>query len=422
VTVSSTAIGPQGFITICVDPSPNPSGDLSQAYYYLRNSNGTLVNEDGSTVNPSSSDTLPGASGGVSLSAFLGDDSWVDEHPPQATDGYCDPPTDTKVAVLVKTGLAQRLGFAYYVVTAGQLPCYPDPTFNYNGANAFYDFECLTGDVNYDYDPYSEATNIGGFFDYYQTYALSSDHFLPNAYGSPIGWVNAFYSTDYPASLNTNNYYVNSSGKVVSPIGSDACFTKYQSASSNTVVSVSNGYAAASQSCLINESASTLDKAMTKQFGFNIYPYNYYAKGNVSYWENWYPLQGYGGSTATGTDMVCLVANGAAYTPTLTTYNSGSSNQYSTAAVGTGVAAQQENFLIANSSVAPNVYHCPVNTVGSPYYPDPTCAELNGATLQIGWNDMGGILYDNGNYVDLVYSYSCEPPAAGSIINPAVID
>jgi hypothetical protein len=72
--------------------------------------------------------------------------------------------------------------------------------------------------------------------------------------------------------------------------------------------------------------------------------------------------------------------------------------------------------------VAPNVYHCPVNTVGSPYYPDPTCAELNGATLQIGWNDMGGILYDNGNYVDLVYSYSCEPPAAGSIINPAVID
>ncbi len=422
VTVSSTAIGPQGFITICVDPSPNPSGDLSQAYYYLRNSNGTLVNEDGSTVNPSSSDTLPGASGGVSLSAFLGDDSWVNEHPPQATDGYCNPPTDTKVAVLVKTGLAQRLGFAYYVVTAGQLPCYPDPTFNYNGANAFYDFECLTGDVNYAYDPYNEATNIGGFFNYYQTYAVSGDHFLPNAYGSPIGWVNAFYSTDYPASLNTNNYYVNGSGAVVSPVGSDSCFTKYQSASSNTVVSVSNGYAAASQSCLINESASTLDKAMTKQFGFNIYPYNYYAKGNVSYWENWYPLQGYGGSTATGTDMVCLVANGAAYTPTLTTYNSGTSNQYSTAAVGTGVAAQQENFLIANSSVAPNVYHCPVNTVGSPYYPDPTCAELNGATLQIGWNDMGGILYDNGNYVDLVYSYSCEPPAAGSIINPAVID
>jgi len=46
---------------------------------------------------------------------------------------------------------------------------------------------------------------------------------------------------------------------------------------------------------------------------------------------------------------------------------------------------------------------------------------LNGATLQIGWNDMGGEPYDNGNYVDLVYSYSCQPPAAGSIINSALI-
>jgi len=421
VTVSAAAIGPQGFITICVDPQPNPSGDLSQAYYYLRNSNGTFANEDGSTVNPSSSDTLPGASGGVSLSAFLGDDSWVDEHPPLVTNGYCNAPTDTETAVLVKPGLAQRLGFAYYVVTAGQLPCYPDPTFSYNGANAFYDFKCLTGDVNYAYDPYAEATNIGGFFDYYQENAVSGDHFLPNAYGSPIGWVNAFFSTDYPASLHTSNYHENDAGTVVSPVGSDACFTTYQSSSSSTVVSVANGYSAASQSCLINETATTLDKAQTKLFGFNIYPDNYYAKGNVAYWENDYPLQGYGGSTSTGNDLVCLVANGAAYTPAITTYDSGTSSQYSTASVGSGVAAQQENFVIANSSEAANVYHCPVDTVGSPYYPDPTCAELNGATLQIGWNDMGGILYDNGNYVDLVYSYSCQPPAAGDVIRSAVI-
>jgi len=421
VSATASAIGPQGFITICIQPKANPSGDLSQVYYYLHNSNGTLANEDGTAVNPSSSDTLPGATGGVSLSAFLGDDSWVDEHPPIANDGYCDSPTNSKVAVLVKAGLAQRLGFAYYVVTAGQLPCYPDPTFNYNGANAFYDFKCLIGNVNYPYNPYAAASNIGGFFDYYQNYAVSGDHFLPNAYGSPIGWVNAFYSTDYPASVNTNNYYANESGTVVSPVASDSCFTTYQSASSSTVVSVANGYSAASQSCLINESAATVDKAQTKIFGFNIVPSNYFAKGNVAYWENWYPLQGYGGSTATGTDMACLVANGAAYTPTLTGYYSGTSSQYSTAAVGSGVAAQQENFLIANSSVAPNVYHCPVHTIGSPYYPDPTCAELNGATLQVGWNDMGGILYDNGNYVDLTYSYSCQAPAAGSIITSAVI-
>ncbi len=421
VTVSGAAIGPQGFITICVEPKPNPSGDLSQVYYYLRNSDGSLANEDGSAVNPSSSDTLPGTTGGVSTAAFLGDDSWVDEHPPLATDGYCDPPTDSEVAVLVKPGLAQRLGFAYYVVTAGQLPCYPDPTFNYNGANAFYDFKCLQGNQNYPYNPYTAATNIGGFFDYYQNYTVSGDQFLPNAYGSPIGWVNAFYSTDYPASLNSNNYHENYSGTIVSPTGGDSCFTTYPSMSSSTVTSVANGYAAASQSCLINETATTLNKAMTKAFGFNIYPYNYYAKTNVSYWENWYPLQGYGGSTSTGTDLVCLVVNGAPYTPSIATHNLGTSSQYSTATVGVGVAAQQENFIIANSSVAANVYHCPDNTPGSPFRPDPTCAELNGATLQIGWNDMGGILYDNGNYVDLVYSYSCQPAAAGTIINSAII-
>jgi hypothetical protein len=153
----------------------------------------------------------------------------------------------------------------------------------------------------------------------------------------------------------------------------------------------------------------------------NIYPYNYGARTNVTFWESWSPLQGYGGSTSTGTDLVCLVANGTPYTPALTTYQSGESSQYSTAKVAGGVAAQQENFVIANSSVAPNVYQCPVDTLGSPFYPDPTCAELNGATLQIGWNDMGGILYDNGNYVDLTYSYSCQPPAAGSIINSALI-
>jgi Flp pilus assembly protein TadG len=416
---SAAAIGPQGFITICVTPKPNPSGDLSQVYYYLHNSDGTLVNEDGTSVNPSSSDTLPGASGGVSLLAFLGDDDYLHENPPVANNGYCDPPTDSEVAVLVKPGLAQRLGFAYYVVFNGQTPCISDPNFHPTG-NWWTADQCLKGDVNYPYNPYYAASNIGGFFNYYQTYALSGYHFLPNGYGNPIGWVSAFYSSDYPASLNTNNYYDNDAGTIVSPTAGDGCFTRYASASSSTVTSVANGYTAASQSCLINEPVTTLNKALTKTFGFNIYP-AYGAQTNLVFWSNWEQLKAYGGSTSTGTDLVCLAANGASYSPAITTYNSGNSSQYSIAKVGSGVAAQQENFIIANSSVAPNVYHCPVNTIGSPFYPDPTCAELNGATLQIGWNDMGGILYDNGNYVDLVYSYSCQPPAAGSIINSAII-
>jgi Flp pilus assembly protein TadG len=190
VNVSSTAIGPQGFITICADPQPNPSGDLSQVYYYLRNSNGTFANEDGTTVNPSSSDTLPGDTGGVELSAFLGDDDYLHENPPLANDGYCDPPTDSKVAILVKPGLAQRLGFAYYVVYGGQTPCVEDPNFTVVGYWWTAD-ECLVGDQNYAYNPYSAATSIGGFFNYYQNYAMPGTHFLPNAYGSPIGWVNA---------------------------------------------------------------------------------------------------------------------------------------------------------------------------------------------------------------------------------------
>jgi Flp pilus assembly protein TadG len=425
-TVSSTAIGPQGFITICADPQPNPSGDLSQVYYYLRNSNGTLANEDGTTVNPSSSDTLPGDTGGVELSAFLGDDDYLHENPPLATDGYCDPPTDSKVAVLVKPGLAQRLGFAYYVVYDGQTPCIADPNFKVVG-NWWTADQCLVGDENYAYNPYNASTNIGGFFDYYQDYALPGYNFLPNAYGNPIGRISAFYSTDYPASLNTNNYEgggPKTNGYALSPTGGDSCFTTYKSASSSTIVSVVNGYSATSQSCLIDELASNPNKAQTAIFTPNpktITPSVGGAQTNTVFWSNWYQLQAYNGSTSTGTDLVCLVANGAAYTPTITTYNTGTANQYSVANVATGVAAQQENFIIANSSVAPNVYHCPVDTVGSPYYPDPTCAELNGATLQIGWNDMGGELYDNGNYVDLVYSYSCQPPAAGTIINSALI-
>jgi hypothetical protein len=39
----------------------------------------------------------------------------------------------------------------------------------------------------------------------------------------------------------------------------------------------------------------------------------------------------------------------------------------------------------------------------------------------VGWNDMGGNLYDNGNYVDLHYSYSCQPPNAQDTINSAII-
>jgi len=427
VSASSQAIGPQGFITICIKPAPNYSGDLSQAYYYLRNSNGTLVNEDGTTVNPSSSGTMPGDTGGVELSAFLGDDKWPAEYPPPATNGYCDAPTDSIVAVQVKLGLAQRLGIAYYVVYDGQAPCtavFPKMTLTGN----LTDFSCLTGDKNYGYYPYNYATNIQGFFTYYQDNVATNPsthkkyNFLPNGYGTPLGGVSAFFSTDYPASLNTNNYKLSSGGGVLSPEGGDTCFTTYNPSTSSTVGSVVNGYSASSQTCLINESAFTTNKALTAENGgTTIRPYDYNGnKNSVVFWSSVSDpnqLGSIGGTSNTGTDLVCLVSNGASVAPASLT-NDGN---YSVATVGANANVQQENLVVANSSVAANVYRCPVDTVGSPFYPDPTCAELNGATLQMAWNDMGGSLNDNGNYVDLHYSYSCQPAAAQSIIDTAVI-
>jgi len=457
VSVSSAAIGPQGFITINIQPTSHYSGDLSQVYYYLRNSNGSLVNEDGTTVQPSSSGLLPGVTGGVSNAAFLGDDKWPTCNGPGGS--ACN----TQTEVLVKAGLAQRLGFAYYVVSNGQGPCtavYPKLTLN----GALSDFHCLLNNQNYAaYNPYNPDTNIDNasnnamnFFDYYQNNTAKNPAteigknpateqpylLLPNAYGSPVGWINAFFSTDYPASLNTNNYEAstnpNTNGNALSPTGGDACFTKYV-AGSSTITTVSNGYAAASQSCIIKESSQTKNLALTAildkdyQNTATVTPAD--GSGNplaVAFWSSWsdandglQSINPKGSTYPAKTDLVCLVhdggtANAAADTPTIT--NKG---LYSVAA-NINADDQQENLLIANSTISanssgPNVYRCPVDTVGNPYYPDPTCTELNGATLQIAWNDMGGILYDNGNYADLYYSYSCQPPAAADVINSAII-
>ncbi len=429
IAATSSVIGPPDFITICDQPNPNPSGDLSQAYYYLRNTDGTFVNEDGSAVTPSSYGPFPGESGGVATSAFLGDDDYVSENPPTDTDGYCDATTTPKtVAIEVKPGLAQRLGFAYYVITNGQTPCYavyPDM----HQADNFTDFACLKGDENYPYD----VTNISGFFDYYQENIATNPAtgkpylFLPNVYGSPVGWVNIFYSTDYPASLNTNNYYESAGGAILSPVAGDTCFTTYDSATSNVVKSVVNGYTGASQSCLALEASNNPNRALTVAAnGSYKTPYVDYAnastggQSNEVFWSSLSDpkqLPSIGGTTNTGTDLVCMVANGQADT-TLTESNKG---KYSIITKVGSNQDQQENLVIANSSVAPNVYRCPVDTVGNPFYPDPTCAELNGATLQIAWNDMGGILYDNGNYVDLHYSYSCRSPTPMAVINSAII-
>jgi len=472
VLVASSAIGPQGFITINITPNAHFSGDLSQAYYYLRNPNGTLTNETGKAVAASSAGLYPSTNGVVSISAFLGDDKYPTCNGPTANS-----PCGTQASVQVKTGLAQRLGFAYYVVSNGQAPCtavYPKITLNGN----LSDFSCLKNDQNYtSYNPYYQDTNIYNpnatttdmmsFYDFYQTEGIANDPrteikknpateqpylFVPNAYGSPNGWVNAFFSTDYPASLNSNNYF-KSAGTVISPVGGDGCFTTYVKGTS-TIASISNGFSTASQSCIILESSQTENLYLTyllqQKNNFTtttVTPAQ--ASGNalaVAFWSSWSDtsqLQALNTSLdldpkvstqeaagyAADTDLVCLVHGGVADTPTIT--NKG---KYSVATSTnlTALADQQENLVIANNTpqgtnsagetfYGPNVFVCPSNTVGNPYYPDPTCAELNGATLLVAWNDMGGILYDNGNYSDLYYSYSCQPAGAQDIINSAII-
>jgi Flp pilus assembly protein TadG len=468
VTVASSAIGPQGFITINVTPNKNYSGDLSQAYYYLRNPNGSLTNEAGTAVATSSAGLFPTTNGVVSLSAFLGDDKYY----PTCNGPTVSSPCGTQVSILVKTGLAQRLGFAYYVVANGQGPC----TAVYPSINAdLTNFTCLQSKQNYPlYNPYYQDTNIYNpdatsddkmsFYDYYHAPgAIAVDPndkinpkqpylLVPNAYGSPIGWVDAFFSTDYPASLNTNNYFKNTMGVIESPTAGDSCFTNVGGAP------VVNGYAANTpsttnpsilipvQSCIIQESSKTTNSALTaiydKNFVTNtpLTPFDVSGGKNttVAFWSSWSdPTNGLQSlntslmlnpkvstrestSYPADTDLACLVHGGVADTPTIT--NTG---KYSSA-TGINAGDQQENLAIATTSTAPgsygtNVFACPVDTVGNPYYPDPTCAELNGATLLVGWNDMGGNLYDNGNYVDLHYSYSCQPPSAQDTINSAII-
>jgi hypothetical protein len=132
--------------------------------------------------------------------------------------------------------------------------------------------------------------------------------------------------------------------------------------------------------------------------------------------------------------LVCLAQRGSssltgtAYTPSLQSANDNLGNGPYVYVTGTSASSkvQQENMILANSSTASpslgsNVYQCPVNTIGNPYYPDPTCAELKGSTLLVGWNDMGGFESDNGNSPsDLMYQYSCQPPTPGALTETAL--
>ncbi len=422
VAVSATATGPQGFITVCVTPTGSGSADLDQAYFYLRNTDNTLTNQDGSLITQADSPGLsigPGKSissgSGVAIADFLVDNYRTGPHGPNvATVTYCDPPTNSQIAVTVKTGLGQRLGFEFVVVTGGQYPCY------YAGQGT--GFGCLSSGTAYAYNPYSSTSaltggNVNGFASYYNEYTTSNlSSYYTNAYGTPVGTESIFYSTDYPTTYNTSNantviydHLVNGIHlpvTSVTPIANNSCYEVTPILGS--LSPVFNGYGTLSQGCLMSQALATNSAG-------------YGASNGATSIVRW-------GYMSQGSYLVCTVNdgtnnyNGTAASPAITT--STAAGGYA-AITGTSSSSnlQQENMVIANtssagSSAGPNIFKCPVNTLGSPYYPDPTCAELGGSTLQIGWNDMGGLQNDNGVSggvgSDLYYTYSCQQPTANS--------
>jgi Flp pilus assembly protein TadG len=415
VSTSSTAMGPQGFITICVTPQASGSSDLNQAFYYFRNPDGTFSNQDGTPINPADypglstgpGSSILGSGTGVELSAFLVDNA-SPPNGPVAGNGYCDS-ADTQVKVTIKNGLGQRLGFEFVNVTGGHYPCY-------YGAHS-QAMSCLLNNANYNYNPYSSSSaltggNANGFLNYYLLYGTPLK-FTSNAYGSFIGEENLFYSTDYPSSYATNNQntgIISGASLVSSPVADNSCYETLPLL--GAVSPTFNGYSPASQGCLLSQSPAN---AVARGYGAA-------PDGTVTFAFN---------QSQTGI-LACLAQdgstrlNGTAYTPTTV---SGTGEPYAYQYVtGTNASSnvQQQNMILANSSttspsLGSSVYKCPVNTIGNPYYPDPTCAELKGSTLLVGWNDMGGFESDNGTGPsDLSYQYSCQPPVAGALTETAL--
>jgi Flp pilus assembly protein TadG len=405
VSVTAMSVGPQGFITICVAPNSSGSADINQLYYYLLSTDGTLHNEDASKI---TRNVAEGLSGGVNLSQFLVDDVG---NGPSGSTSYCDAPANTQPTVLVKVGLGQRLGFEMANAVGGLYPCYYAQQYPLQ-------YGCLKSGKPYAYSP---KNSTGDMYSYYQTNLNVTP--LPNAYGSTVGQVNRFYSTDYPASEYTDNTppSTNTTPPVqltttTPAVAQNSC---YFTILSNVLVQL-NGYSGASQSCLI----STL---ILPGYGYTPPASNFVRfESNASKVFN-----------GSGTDLVCLVKTGATtiypssgYTTKSIIDNTGGGNSpvtivtvnnYPTSGSKTGTNVQQENLVIANSNQGANVFECPTDKIGDPYNIDPTCSELAGGTIQDYWNDMGGADSDTANYGDEKLSYSCNNSSGGQYTN-SVLD
>jgi Flp pilus assembly protein TadG len=404
VSVAGTASGPTGFVKICMQNGGSISDDLSSFYYYYIDPSGNLdIDPAGDPLDKSN--PLPG----------LANNKLTDNvQNPNSYNKIVVPPTNPlggEPADFVSTGCNSaataagilsylvvvhlppgwRLGYYYQNITGGKDVCYyaEGQPYTADGRN-------VTGKKTTDTYAWTFNDNdvscLGTAADASGT---NSSNNSVAAYGSGITWngknnlvpfyttayggtpltINRFYTTDYPASLKSSTY-------------------------SSTPISSSNGgtvgdFSANGQSAAIRHTIPGSP------------PNSVYFNSNANFYQNGLPTQTSGDNVIgqTSGDLVCLV-NANTHTQDITVITSyNSTGNYTTAS---GVFNdQQQNVVLQNSSQS-SLYKCPTNVSGDPYNLNPSCSDLNGATITGGWNDMGGYPADSVGYQDLTFSISCS--------------
>lgn len=396
VAVSGTASGPTGFVKICMENGYSISDDSAAFYYYY-------VDPSGNFDTDQAGDALSKTSPLPALASNLLTDNTIGVPYQYISTGCSTNATARGIQsylVLVHLAPGWHLAYYYQNITGHKNDCYYAGTFTTAGAAIYNETPGNTRTVKPG-DAYQWPT-----FGYYGCFGNSSTiysstgfataattwngvtpstpptsggpntnaltTFQTTAYGGTIETTNRFYTTDYPASLNTKTNSV-----ALGPNGAVGDFS------------------ASGQSTAIDKVLSTNPQQ------------NYvYFNSNANLNQNQLPTQTSGDNVIgqTSGDLVCLV-NASTHTQDVnvsTTYISSGGYTLATNANND----QQQNVILQNSSQS-TLYKCPTNVSGDPYNLNPSCADLNGATITGGWNDMGGYPADSVGYQDLVFSISC---------------
>jgi Flp pilus assembly protein TadG len=385
VSVSAVTEGPGNFITVCLNPNSTGSSDYNALYYYGYDPNtspGTLYDVGATGTAPVA--FSEGGSSDPSLVSgkpeFLEDDTGAGPTYNVPTTSACPPGYDE---VYVHLPLATRIGVEMTSEKGGLGPCVYASTWNANGGG-------VPG------VPYFSTNKYGCMASGTQpplgTGAKALTNFITDAYGTSVFTTNRYYSTDYPATLNAST-----------------TSTVYSNA---TLIGSAGNFSAANQALVadtLHINPVLFPQFDNQQVGSNDMFFNSRAQFSQSGFMSRY-------NVAIGTtDLVCMVNNGAPVTPNSETEVStlGTALNYTNISIG---AAQQQN-LIEENSLQGNAAQCANTTEGNPYQTDPTCQELNGATLTDFWNDMGSPGYDNVNYGDMPYSFACSAGSGVSTLD-----